>query len=162
MALPSTYANVFKHLMLAIRTILREEFGSNMPVVIGHETKDIRNQYIILEPVSSELIEYSRTFELKEYSINMHLYNSYDDSIAHQTNEKLLSNIMRLVARTESLIHDNVNINYATQTETGTAANVTHIFYNTRIENTEYNTMEDEEKYVVTMNLKTLFRGNLT
>ena len=59
-------------------------------------------------------------------------------------------NVLRVAARIESLIHDNIVLTL----EDSTTA------YDCKIESTEYNTEEEEEKYVVTMNFNCKHTGN--
>ena len=139
--------NNWKNITEGLRNKFRSEFGNTLPVYISHDSKNAGTQYLRIEPVSSEMIEYSRTFELKEFSLNLFFYSSVKD-----INKVMMDNITRIVARIESLAHDNVNITLDDST----------VAYNCRIESTEFNTEDDEEKYVVTFVWKCLHRGNLT
>ena len=142
-----TPVNNWKNILDKLRNVLRTEFSNTLPVYIGHESKNVGSQYLRLDPVSTSMIEYSKSSEIREFIVNMYYYSS-DKKIE----KNALDNILRVMSRIESLIHDNINI---TLTDSSVA-------YNCVIEETELNTLDDEEKYVVTFVWKCLHRGNLS
>ena len=71
--------NNWKNITEGLRNKFRSEFGNTLPVYISHDSKNAGTQYLRIEPVSSEMIEYSRTFELKEFSLNLFFYSSVKD-----------------------------------------------------------------------------------
>ena len=130
-----TFTNNWKNILDKLKNKLRTEFGNALPVYVGHESKDVGSQYLRLDPASSSLIEYAVKSEKREFEVNMFYYSSVKDI------EKVaLDNVMRVVSRVESLIHDNITLTLADSTTA----------YDCRLESTEFNTEEDEEKYVVT------------
>lgn len=139
--------NNWKNITERLRNLFRSEFGNTLPIYIGHETRNAGTQYLRIDPVSSEMIEYSKTYELKEFTLNLFFYSSMKD-----VNKVMMDNITRIVSRIESLVHDNVNMTLDDST----------VAYNCRVESTELNTEEEEEKYVVTFDWKCLHRGNLS
>ena len=69
-----TFTNNFKNILDKLRNILRTEFKGAVPVYIGHESVQAGTQFIRLDPLSSELVEYTVNGELREYTINMYYY----------------------------------------------------------------------------------------
>tara|TARA_R100000655_G_C2956982_1_gene188216 strand:- start:183 stop:620 length:438 start_codon:yes stop_codon:yes gene_type:complete len=142
-----TPINNWKNILDKLNNKIRSEFGNTLPCYVGHESKNAGSQYLRLDPVSTELIEYAITSEIREFTINMYYYSS-DKKIERNA----LDNVLRVVSRIEALIHDNVNMTLADSS----------VAYNCRLESTELNTEEEEEKYVVTLEWKCLHRGNLS
>ena len=142
-----TFTNNWKNILDKLKNNLRTEFGNALPVYVGHESKDVGNQYLRLDPSGSTLLEYNAQSETREFNINMLYYSSVKDI------EKVaLDNVMRVVSRIEALIHDNINMTLADSS----------VAYNCKIQGTELNTLDEEEKYVVTFVWKCLHRGNLS
>jgi len=142
-----TPVNNWKNILDKLRNVLRTEFGNTLPVYVGHESKNVGSQYLRLDPVSSNMIEYSKSSEIREFSVNMYYYSS-----EKKMEKNALDNILRVMSRIESLIHDNINITLSDSS----------VAYNCVIEETELNTLDEEEKYVVTFVWKCLHRGNLS
>ena len=141
-----TPVNNWKNILDKLKNKLRSEFGNTLPVYVGHSTKNVGSQYLRLDPVSSDLIEYAVRSEKREFTINMLYYSSVKDI------EKIsLDNVLRIVSRIEALIHDNINITLEDSS----------VAYNCRIESTELNALEEEEEYVVQFVWKCIHRGNL-
>ena len=144
--MPITPINNFKNIMDALLNKIRTEFGNTLPAYVAHETKNVSSQYLKLQPVSDTLLEYATFSETREYALNMLYYSNTKDI------EKVkLENVMRVVARIEALIHDNIVLTLSD----GSKA------YDCRIETSEYNTEEEEEKYVVTMTFNCKHLGNV-
>ena len=142
-----TPVNNWLNILDKLSNKLQAEFGNTLPVYVGHDNKNVSNQYLRLEPNSSDLVEYSKTFEKREFSVNM-FYYAFKKNI-----EKVqLEGVLRIVSRIEALVHDNVNITLADST----------VAYNCRIESTELDVLDDEEKYVVQLSWQCLHLGNLS
>ena len=144
--MPVTFTNNFKNILDKLRNILRTEFKGAVPVYIGHESVQAGTQFIRLDPLSSELVEYTVNGELREYTINMYYY-FLDKNIKKSS----LDHVLRYVSRTEALIHDNISMTLADSTSS----------FNCRIESTNLNTLEEENEYVVEMTWKGQHLGNL-
>ena len=129
-----TFTNNYKNILDKVRNILRTEFKGAMPVYVGHETKDTGTQYLRLDPIGSDLIEYNVTSELREFTIEMYYYFSEPN-----VNKNALDQVLRVVSRIEALIHDNTAM---TLTDDSNC-------FNCRIETTELNALDDENEYVV-------------
>ena len=130
----ATFKNNWKNILDKLKNTLRTEFGNTLPVYVGHENKNVGSQYLRLEPVSSDLIEYAIKSEKREFTLNMLYYSSVKD-----IEKNALDGVLRIVSRIEALVHDNINITLADST----------VAYNCRIESTELNALEEEEEYVV-------------
>ena len=141
-----SFTNNFKNILDKLRNILRTEFKGAVPVYIGHESVQAGTQFIRLDPLSSELVEYTVNGELREYTINMYYY-FLDKNIKKSS----LDHVLRYVSRTEALIHDNISMTLADSTSS----------FNCRIESTNLNTLEEENEYVVEMTWKGQHLGNL-
>ena len=140
-----TPVNNFKNILDKLKNKLRSEFGNTLPVYVGHTTKNMGSQYLRLDPQGSSLLEYASFSETREYSISFLYYSSVKD-----IEKTALDNVLRVVARVEALIHDNIVLTLADSTTA----------YDCRLESTEFNTEEDEEKYVVTWNFNCKHTGN--
>ena len=141
-----TPVNNWKNILDKLSNVIRTEFGNTLPVYVGHQTKNVGSQYLRLDPVSSDLIEYVVKSEKREFTLNMLYYSSVKD-----IEKTALDNVLRVVARVEALIHDNIVLTLADSTTA----------YDCRLQSTEFNTEEDEEKYVVTMNFNCKHLGNV-
>ena len=142
----ATFKNNWKNILDKLKNVLRTEFGNTLPVYVGHEKKDVGSQYLRLEPVSSDLIEYAVKSEKREFTVNMLYYSS-----AKNIERNALDGVLRIVSRIEALVHDNINITLADST----------VAYNCRIESTELNALEEEEEYVVQFVWQCVHHGNL-
>ena len=140
-----TPVNNWKNILDKLKNKLRTEFGNALPVYVGHESRDVGSQYLRLDPSGSTLLEYNAQSETREFGINILYYSSVKDI------EKVaLDNVTRVVSRVEALIHDNITLTLADSTTA----------YDCRLESTEFNTEEDEEKYVVTWAFSCKHLGN--
>ena len=142
-----TPVNNFKNILDKLSSKLRSEFGNTLPVYVGHQTKNVSSQYLRLEPVSSDLVEYTKGSEKREFAVNMFYYSNKKNIEQVQ-----LENVLRIVSRIEALVHDNINITLADST----------VAYNCRIESTELNVLEEEEAYVVQFVWQCIHLGNLS
>ena len=144
--MPVTFTNNFKSILDKLRNILRSEFKGSLPVYIGHETKDTGPQYLRLNPVGSDLLEYNITSELREFTIEMYYYFPEPN-----VNKNALDQVLRVVSRIEALIHDNTAM---TLTDDSNC-------FNCRIETTELNALDDENEYVVQLTWIGQHLGNI-
>ena len=144
--MPTTFTNNWKNILDKLQSVLRTEFKNTLPVYVGEENEKAGSQYLRLDPVGSELVEYSVNAELREFTINFFLYFSDKSNIRAK-----LDAILRLVSRIESLIHDNVAL---------TLSDSSNLF-NNRLETTTLDAIEDSENYVVQFEFRGQHLGNL-
>jgi hypothetical protein len=140
------FTNNFTNILNKLRNVLRTEFKGTLPVYIGHEQKEQGNQYLRLDPVGSTLSEYNVNGEIREFQVNMFYYFS-DPNL----NKTSLDHVLRFVSRIEALIHDNIKMTLADNTDS----------FNCRIESTELNAIDDENEYVVQFEWRGQHLGNL-
>ena len=150
--MPTTFTNTYKNILDKLQSVLRSEFSNTLPVYVGEANKKAGNQYLRLDPIGSNLIEYNSLSETREYSINIFLY------IANKsTSRKKLNAVLRLVSRIESLIVDNVNMTFTNEEAT------TERLHNCRIDTTQLDAdVDNTENYVVLFEFKTLHIGNFS
>ena len=129
-----SYTNNFKNILDKLRNVLRTEFKNALPVYVGHETKDVGTQYLRLNPIGSELLEYNISSELREFTIEMYYYFSEPN-----VNKNALDQVLRVTSRIEALIHDNISMTLSDSSRC----------INCRIETTELNALDEENEYVV-------------
>ena len=129
-----TFENNWKNILDKLRSVLRTEYGNTLPVFIGDEDSSTSSQYIRLDPQGSELMEYAVTSEMREFTINVFYVFS-----GVNVKKTALDHILRFVSRTEALIHDNISMELADNTEA----------INCRLESTELGTDEEENVYIV-------------
>ena len=144
--MPTTFTNNWKNILDKLQSVLRTEFKNTLPVYVGEVNEKAGSQYLRLDPVGSDLVEYSVNAELREFTINFFLY--FGDKSNSRTK---LDAILRLVSRIESLIHDNVAL---------TLSDSSNLF-NNRLESTTLDAIEDSENYVVQFEFRGQHLGNL-
>ena len=144
--MPTTFTNNWKNILDKLQSVLRTEFKNTLPVYVGEVNEKAGSQYLRLDPVGSELVEYNVNAELREFTINFFLY--FGDKSNSRTK---LDAILRLVSRIESLIHDNVAL---------TLSDSSNLF-NNRLETTTLDAIEDSENYVVQFEFRGQHLGNL-
>ena len=145
--MPITFTNNWKNILDKLQSVLRTEFKNTLPVYVGEANEKVGSQYLILDPIGSDLVEYNVTSETREYSINMFLY--FADKSESRTK---LDAILRLVSRIESLIVDNISM---------TLTDSSNLF-NCRLESTQLDADEDDtESYVVLFDYKCMHLGNV-
>ena len=144
--MPTTFTNNWKNILDKLQNVLRTEFKNTLPVYVGEVNEKAGSQYLRLDPVGSELVEYNVNAELREFTINFFLY--FGDKSNSRTK---LDAILRLVSRIESLIHDNVAL---------TLSDSSNLF-NNRLETTTLDAIEDSENYVVQFEFRGRHLGNL-
>jgi len=140
-----TFTNNWKNILDKLRNVLRTEYGGTLPTYIGSEDSNAGTQYIRLDPIGSELVEYSLNSEMREFTIN--IYYVFGGANVKKT---ALDHVLRFVSRTEALIHDNMTITLTDSSEA----------FNCRFESTELNTDEEEATYVVQWVWKCQHFGN--
>ena len=133
-----TFTNNWKNILDKLESTLRAEFKGALPVYRGDKTTTA-TQFLRLVPVGSELMEYSVSSEMREYSVQM-LYYFFEKNIK----ETALYHVLRTVSRIEALIHDNISLSLSDGTEG----------INCRLQSTSLNTDEEEEAYVVEWDFK--------
>ena len=144
--MPTTFTNNWKNILDKLQNVLRTEFKNTLPVYVGEVNEKAGSQYLRLDNVGSELVEYNVNAELREFTINFFLY--FGDKSNSRTK---LDAILRLDSRIESLIHDNVAL---------TLSDSSNLF-NNRLETTTLDAIEDSENYVVQFEFRGQHLGNL-
>ena len=144
--MPTTFTNNWKNILDKLQSILRTEFGNTLPVYVGEVNEKAGSQYLRLDPVGSELVEYNVTSELREFTVNFFLY--VGDKFDSRTK---LDAVLRLVSRIESLIHDNVALTLSDSSS----------LFNNRFETTTLYAIEDSENYVVQFEFRGQHLGNV-
>ena len=139
-----TFTNNWKNILDKLRSILRTEFKGALPVYIGEEGSE-GTQFVRLDPVGSEMLEWNVTAESREFTINVFYYFA-----EHNVKKTALDHVLRFVTRTEALIHDNMTMTLADST----------FAFNCRFESTDLNVAEDESAYVVQWDWKCQHMGN--
>lgn len=144
--MPVDFTSNFTNILNKLRDKLRTEFKGGLPVYIGHEQKEQGSQYLRLDPVGSNLIEYNAHSEIREYQVNMFYY--FADPNVNKTS---LDHVLRYVSRIEALIHDN----------TAMVLTDSSNCFNCRVESTQLNALDDENEYVVRFEWKGQHLGNI-
>ena len=140
-----TFTNNWKNILDKLESVLRTEFKNALPVYVGETNEKAGSQYIRLDPVGTELLEYNVSSETREFSVNIFLY--FGDKSDSRTT---LDAILRLVSRVEALIHDNVSM----------ALSDSSSLFNCRMETTSLDAEADSEFYVVLWDFKAMHMGN--
>ena len=143
--MPVTFTNNWKNILDKLSNILRTEYKGAVPVYKGDSNKG-GTQFIRLLPQSSSLSEYNATSETREFFILVQYYYSNKN-----IKDTALDHILRMVSRTEALIHDNVSM---TLSDSSSA-------FNCRFDNTELNTGEEEGVYLVEWEWRCQHLGNI-
>ena len=141
-----TFQNNWKNILDKLRSILRTEFKGALPVYIGDEGQE-GTQFIRLDPVGTELIEYAVKSETREFNINVFYYIA-----EHNLKITALDHVLRFVSRIEALIHDNTSVTLSDSSN----------LYNCRMETTELNPDEESGVYVVQWEYKCQHTGNIS
>tara|TARA_Y100001963_G_scaffold77247_1_gene107092 strand:+ start:180 stop:629 length:450 start_codon:yes stop_codon:yes gene_type:complete len=141
-----TFENNWKNILDKLRNILRNEFKGALPVYIGDEGQE-GSQFIRLDPVGSELLEYMVSSETREFTVNVFYYFA-----EHNIKKTALDHVLRYTSRIEALIHDNMTITLADNTN----------LLNCRMETMELNPDEESGVYVVQWEWKGHHQGNFS
>ena len=139
------FTNNWKNILDKLESILRTEFKGALPVYRGSKAP-AGTTYLQLNPVGSELLEYNVTSETREFTIQI-LYYFLEANVK----DSALDHILRMVSRTEALIHDNVTLTLSDDS----------VAFNCRIQSTELS-VDEENIYVVNLEWQCLHRANLT
>ena len=144
--MPVTFTNNWKNILDKLRNVLRTEFKGTLPVYIGEEGNE-GTQFIRLDPIGSEFIEYMHSSESREFTINVFYYFA-----EHNLKKTALDHVLRYVSRIEALIHDNVTMTLSNSSQA----------YNCRFESTQLNPDEESGVYVVQWEWKGQHTGNIS
>ena len=144
--MPVTFTNNWKNILDKLRNVLRTEFKGTLPVYIGEEGNE-GTQFIRLDPIGSEFIEYMHSSESREFTINVFYYFA-----EHNLKKTALDHVLRYVSRIEALIHDNVTMSLSNSSQA----------YNCRFESTQLNPDEESGVYVVQWEYKCQHTGNIS
>ena len=106
-----SFINNWKNILDKLRSILRAEFKNSNPIYIGNEDINIGSQYIRLEPISSSIVDYNSSKNLKEYTVNIECVFS-----GANIKKTALDRMLRVVERTQHLINDNTTMTLADNT----------------------------------------------
>ena len=145
-----SFTNNWKNILDKLRSVLRTEFKGALPVYVGEEGQE-GTQFVRIDPIGTELIEYNITSEIREFNINVFYYFA-----EHNVKKAALDHVLRYVSRIEALVHDNVTMTYTNENS------VSETVYNCRMETSELSPDEESEVYVVQWEWKCLHRGNLS
>ena len=129
--MPTTFTNNWKNILDKLESIFKTEFKGAMKVYVGASI-DAGNQYLRIDPVGSDLVDYNVGSETREFSIGI-TYHFRDAS------------------RVESLIHDNMSM---------TLSDSSNLF-NCRMESCSLN-QGDENEYVVIWDYRCMHTGNFS
>jgi hypothetical protein len=141
-----TFTNIWEEKILdIIRSFLNTEFAGSIPVYTG-SFKDMGSQSIRLDPIGSDLIDYTSTGETREYILDVS-YTFKEKSIKKDT----WDHILRQVSHIEALFHDNMN----------------NTFFNGRLVNCRVNEKIEDEGTIDGLNVirwewRGMYLGNLT
>ena len=142
-----TPEDTYTKILNKLRNLFRNEFKNTVPTYVGHDTQISGSQYIRLDPVGSELLEYMVTSESREYTINCYYY-----FLDKNVNSSSLDHVLRYTSRIEALVHDNMATTLSDDSN----------LYNCRIESTELNALDEENEYVVLLVWKGQHTGNIS
>ena len=141
----TSFTNNWKNILDKLENIFKTEFKGALKVYVGASV-DAGNQYLRLDPIGSDLLEYNVTSETREFSIAI-TYHFRDANVK----TKALDHILRHVSRIESLIHDNMAM---------TLTDSSNLF-NCRMDSCSLN-QGDESEYMVVWDYKCMHQGNLS
>ena len=145
----TSFTNNWKNILDKLESIFKTEFKGAMKVYVGGSV-DAGNQYLRIDPLGSDLLEYSVNSETREFSIAI-TYHFRDANVKTRS----LDHILRYVSRIESLIHDNMAMTYTNENSA-----VENLF-NCRVDSCSLN-QGDENEYIVVWDYKCMHQGNLS
>ena len=99
-----SFTNNWKNIIDKLEYTIRNEFKGALPVYRGNKAP-AGSTYLQLNPVGSELLEYTVKTEIREFTIQI-LYYFLEANVK----DSALDHILRTVSRVEALIHDNVSM----------------------------------------------------
>ena len=141
----TSFTNNWKNILDKLESIFKTEFKGAMKVYVGGSV-DAGNQYLRIDPLGSDLLEYNVSSETREFSIAI-TYHFRDANVK----ARALDHILRYVSRIESLIHDNMAM---------TLSDSSNLF-NCRMDSCSLN-QGDENEYIVVWDYKCMHQGNLS
>ena len=142
-----THTNNWKNILNALKWKIGVEFSPIARVIIGGADGKADRQYIELQPVGTDMVEFSKSFEIREFEIDIFYH------LTHKNIDKnRFDSILKFVSRFEALIHDNISLTLADSS----------VAYNCRLESSELDVGDDDNDYVVKWNWRCLHRANLT
>ena len=146
----TSFTNNWKNILDKLENVFKTEFKGALKVYVGASV-DAGNQYLRIDPVSSDLLEYGNSFEEREFSVAI-TYHFRDANVR----TRALDHILRYASRIESLIHDNMIMTL----DKGTDADSTKAI-NCRMDSCNLN-QGDENEYIVVWDWKCLHVGNIS
>ena len=141
----TSFTNNWKNILDKLESIFKTEFKGAMKVYVGGSV-DAGNQYLRIDPLGSDLLEYNVSSETREFSIAI-TYHFRDANVK----ARALDHILRYVSRIESLIHDNMAM---------TLSDSSNLF-NCRVDSCSLN-QGDENEYLVVWDYKCMHLSNLS
>ena len=141
-----THVNNWKNILNILKGKIGAEFTSIARVIIGGVDRKADRQYIELQPVGTDMIEFSKSFEIREFEVAIFYHLTHKN-----INKNRFDEILLFVSRFEALIHDNVTLTLSDSS----------VAYNCRLESSELDAGDDDD-YVVKWNWRCLHRANLT
>ena len=142
-----SFTNNWKNILDKLKSILRTEFKNALPVYVGHESESTSTQFLRLDPIGSELLQYNVTSESREFTIE--IYYVFAERNLKKT---ALDHVLRFTSRIEALIHDNTAVTLSDSSN----------LYNCRMETTELRPDEESGVYVVQWEYKCQHTGNIS
>ena len=140
-----TFTNNWKNILDKLESILKTEFKGALLVYRGKEVS-VGNQFLRLDPLGSDLIEYNITSELREFSIEM-TYHFRDPNLR----KSALDHVLRQVSRIEALIHDNT---------AATLSDSSNLF-NINLSSCDLDVGDSDSEYVVSWDLSCQHLANV-
>ena len=131
--MPITFTNNWKNILDRLENILRTEFKGAMPIHRG-QAKTLGNQYLIMNPTGSTLVEYNSASQLVEYDISIS-YHFRDPNMKKNS----LDHVFRQISRIEALIHD----------YTATTLSDSTNLFNIHLGSCDLNISDSDSEYVV-------------
>ena len=141
-----SFTNNWKNILDKLRNVLRSEFKGALPIYVGEEGQE-GTQFIRLDPIGSEMLEYNITSESREFTISVSYYFA-----EHNVKKSALDHVLRYVSRIEALIHDNTSITLSDNSN----------LYNCRMESMELSPDEESSVYLVQWEWKGQHTGNIS
>jgi hypothetical protein len=143
--MPITFTNNWKNILDKLENILRTEFKGSMPIYRGKEVS-AGNQFLRLDPLGSDLIEYNITAELREFSIEI-TYHFREPNLK----KPALDHVLRQVSRVEALIHDNMSITLSDSSD----------LFNINLSSCDLDVGDSDSEYVVSWDLSCQHLANV-
>ena len=141
----TSFTNNWKNILDKLESIFKTEFKGAMKVYVGGSV-DAGNQYLRIDPLGSDLVEYNVSSETREFSIAI-TYHFRDANVK----ARALDHILRYVSRIESLIHDNMAMTLSDNSN----------LFNCRVDSCSLN-QGDENEYLVVWDYKCMHLSNLS